>query len=56
METAIENLYVIGDGSGATQGIVAAASTGIIAAQSIAGKISNISKLSRPIYSNLSES
>jgi len=31
---------VIGDGSGATQGIVAAASTGLIAAQSVADKIS----------------
>ncbi|MGD0204285.1 MAG: NAD(P)-binding protein [Candidatus Bathyarchaeia archaeon] len=40
METICENLYVIGDGSGATQGIVAAASTGLIAAQSVADKIS----------------
>jgi hypothetical protein len=40
METICENLYVIGDGSGATQGIVAAASTGLIAAKSVADKIS----------------
>jgi uncharacterized FAD-dependent dehydrogenase len=39
METVCENLYVIGDGSGATQGIVAAASTGLIAAQSVINKI-----------------
>jgi len=40
METSRKNLYLIGDGSGATQGIVAAASTGLIAAQSVIRKIS----------------
>ncbi len=44
METACKNLYVIGDGSGATQGIVAAASTGLIAAQSVAERISKTAK------------
>jgi uncharacterized FAD-dependent dehydrogenase len=39
METSRKNLYIVGDGSGTTQGIVAAASTGLIAAQSIIRKI-----------------
>jgi hypothetical protein len=40
METSCKNLYIVGDGSGTTQGIVSAASTGLIAAQSIIYKIS----------------
>jgi hypothetical protein len=40
METSHKNLYIVGDGSGTTQGIVSAASTGLIAAQSIIRKIS----------------
>ena len=38
METTQKNLYIIGDGSGATQGIVAAAATGLIAAIDISRK------------------
>ncbi|MCX9027940.1 MAG: hypothetical protein OIN86_07135 [Candidatus Methanoperedens sp.] len=39
METNIENLYVIGDGSGLTQGIIAASATGLIASNSIINKL-----------------
>lgn len=35
METCKDNLYVMGDGSGTTQGIVAAAATGLIAAKGV---------------------
>jgi hypothetical protein len=38
METKQKNLYIIGDGSGLTQGIIAAGATGIIAARSIISK------------------
>lgn len=38
METEQKNLYIIGDGSGLTQGIIAAGVTGIIAARSIISK------------------
>ena len=36
LRTQIENLYVAGDGSGVSRGIVGAAATGIIAARGIA--------------------
>ncbi|MDH5754652.1 MAG: NAD(P)/FAD-dependent oxidoreductase [Candidatus Bathyarchaeota archaeon] len=39
METERKNLYAIGDGSGTTQGIIAAAATGMIAGKDIAIKI-----------------
>ncbi|MHA1699619.1 MAG: NAD(P)/FAD-dependent oxidoreductase, partial [Promethearchaeota archaeon] len=39
LETVVPNLYVAGDGAGLSRGIVAAGVTGLIAAQSIAGKI-----------------
>ncbi len=39
METNIENLYVVGDGSGLTQGIIAASATGLIASNSIINKL-----------------
>jgi len=38
LETTVENLYVVGDGAGLSQGIVAAAMTGITAARSIVEK------------------
>jgi len=38
MESSLENLYVIGDGSGWTQGIIPASATGLIAAASIMEK------------------
>ncbi|MEM4326082.1 MAG: NAD(P)-binding protein [Candidatus Pacearchaeota archaeon] len=38
METKLKNFYVIGDGSGLTQGIIAAGVTGILAARSIISK------------------
>lgn len=38
METKQKNFYVVGDGSGLTQGIIAAGVTGIIAARSILSK------------------
>lgn len=38
METKLKNFYVIGDGSGLTQGIIAAGVTGVIAAKSIVFK------------------
>jgi len=38
METCRKNLYALGDGSGATQGIVAAAATGLIAARDVISK------------------
>lgn len=38
METKLKNFYVIGDGSGLTQGIIAAGVTGIIAARSVVFK------------------
>lgn len=39
METNLENLFVIGDGSGWTQGIIAASATGLIASDSIVEKL-----------------
>ena len=39
METNLENLFVIGDGSGWTQGIIAASATGLIASTSIVEKL-----------------
>lgn len=39
METAMKNLYIIGDGAGITQGIIAAAVTGYRAAHSIRKKV-----------------
>ena len=44
METKQRNLYIIGDGSGFTQGIIAAGITGIIAAQSIIRKKKRVPK------------
>ncbi len=44
METNQKNLYIIGDGSGLTQGIIAAGVTGVIAAQSIIRKEKRTSK------------
>ncbi|MHA1607592.1 MAG: NAD(P)/FAD-dependent oxidoreductase [Candidatus Freyarchaeota archaeon] len=38
LETAVENLFVAGDGAGLSRGIVGAAATGIIAARGILGK------------------
>jgi uncharacterized FAD-dependent dehydrogenase len=38
METKLKNFYVVGDGSGLTQGIVAASVSGIIAARNIISK------------------
>ncbi|MFH1392126.1 MAG: FAD-dependent protein [bacterium] len=39
LETTIPNLFVAGDGAGLSQGVIAAAMTGIVAARSIAEKI-----------------
>jgi len=44
MESKQKNLYIIGDGSGLTQGIIAAGVTGIISAQSIVRKEKGASK------------
>lgn len=44
METKQKNFYIIGDGSGLTQGIIAAGISGIIAAQSIIRKEKGIPK------------
>lgn len=38
-KTHIENIYVVGDGSGISRGIIGAAATGIIAARQIVGNI-----------------
>ena len=41
LRTQIENLYIAGDGSGVSRGIIGAAATGIIAARDIASEREN---------------
>ena len=48
METKQKNLYVVGDGSGLTQGIVAASASGIIAARNIISKEKRAIQKDRP--------
>jgi uncharacterized FAD-dependent dehydrogenase len=39
METEVQNLYACGDGAGVTRGLVQASATGIVAAESIIGRL-----------------
>ena len=42
METSMNNLYAVGDGAGKSRGIVGAGLTGILAAEGIINKDSNL--------------
>ncbi len=53
METSIKGLYVCGDGSGWSQGIVHSAATGILAAEGITGtELNNDMLLNKLLPSN----
>ena len=40
-ETAVQNLYAIGDGAGITRGLMQASATGVVVARDIAAKRQN---------------